>query len=311
MEKNDWLTKSFEETRHHLQAVAYRMLGSNNEAEDAVQEAWIRLNRSESEKIDNLGGWLTTVVARVCLDMLRARKSAKTESLDEMVYDVADDGSNDPETDFLVADSVGPALLLVLDTLTPTERIAFVLHDLFDLSFEDIAPIIDRTEAAARQLASRARRRVRGGTTPQEDSQRQHAVVAAFLAASREGNFEALIKLLHPDIILRADETAIKISTANKAKGAPAFEPKITGAKHVADTFKGRAAGAQLTLINGGAGATWGMNGKTVVAFCFAVTDGKITAIDVVMDRKTLDTFDIKTLDINTIHNNTSNKHGA
>lgn len=303
MEKHDWLTERFEDTRHHLQAVAYRMLGSNSEAEDAVQEAWLRLNRSESEKIDNLSGWLTTVVARVCLDMLRARKSGKTESLDEMVYDATDDGSNDPEADLLVADSVGPALLLVLDTLTPTERIAFVLHDLFDLSFEEIAPIIDRTEAAARQLASRARRRVRGGTTPQKDSQRQHAVVAAFLAASREGNFDALIQLLHPDITLRADETAIKISTANKAKGAPAFAPEITGANNVADTFKGRAAGAQLTLVNGVAGATWGMNGKTVVAFCFAVTDGKITAIDVVMDRKTLDTFDIQTIDIQTVDN--------
>lgn len=304
MAKQDGLTQRFEDARHHLHSVAYRMLGSNSEAEDAVQEAWIRLNRTESDSIDNLGGWLTTVVARVCLDMLRARKASTAESLDDMLYNAADDGSGDPESHFLIADTLGPALLLVLDTLTPTERIAFVLHDLFDLPFDEIAPIIDRTEAAARQLASRARRRVRGGTTPQANSPQQHAVVAAFLAASREGNFDALINLLHPDIILRADDTAIKISSANKAKGAPAFKPEITGAKNVADTFKGRAAGAQLTLVNGVAGATWGMNGKTVVAFCFTVKDEKITAIDVVMDRKTLDTFSIKAIDTPVIPNN-------
>ncbi|MGM8228979.1 sigma-70 family RNA polymerase sigma factor [Cellvibrio sp. ARAG 10.3] len=304
MAKQDGLTQRFESARHHLHSVAYRMLGSNSEAEDAVQEAWLRLNRIGSDGIDNLGGWLTTVVARVCLDMLRARKASTAESLEDMLYDAADDGSGDPESHFLIADTLGPALLLVLDTLTPTERIAFVLHDLFDLPFDEIAPIIDRTEAAARQLASRARRRVRGGTTPQANSPRQHAVVVAFLAASREGNFDALINLLHPDIILRADDTAIKISSANKAKGAPAFKPEITGAKNVADTFKGRAAGAQLTLVNGAAGATWGMNGKTVVAFCFTVKDEKITAIDVVMDRKTLDTFSIKAIVTPAIPNN-------
>jgi RNA polymerase sigma factor (sigma-70 family) len=299
MEKADWLTKNFEATRPHLQALAYRMLGSGSEAEDAVQEAWIRLNRSESEKIENLGGWLTTVVARVCLDALRARKSSREESLDETVLDIPDDGVGDPAKEILLADSVGPALLLVLDTLTPTERIAFVLHDLFDLSFEEIAPIIDRTEAATRQLASRARRRVRGASTPQKNSERQHEIVSAFLFASREGNFEALIKLLHPNVILRADETAIKITTANKSKGAPELKSEIIGAKNVADTLKGRAAGAQLTRVNGLAGATWGINGKTVVAFCFSVENEKIITIDVVMDRQTLDTFDITLINNN------------
>jgi RNA polymerase sigma-70 factor (ECF subfamily) len=181
MEKKDWLAKDFEETRPHLRAVACRMLGSVDEAEDAIQEAWIRLTRSQSDKIDNLGGWLTTVVARVCLDMLRSRKSRKEEPLDNQV--IRDPGSANPDADQLIADSVGPALLVVLDTLTPAERIAFVLHDLFDLSFEEIAPVIDRTETAARQLASRARRRVRGmKATSQEDTPRQREIVTAFLA---------------------------------------------------------------------------------------------------------------------------------
>jgi len=296
MEKKDWLAKNFEETRKHLKAVAYQMLGSSGEAEDAVQEAWIRLNRSESEEIDNLRGWLTTVVARVCLDMLRSRKSKREDPLDDKVSNLPIEKEN-PEADFLIADSVGPALLLVLDLLTPTERIAFVLHDIFDLSFEEIAPIIDRSEEATRQLASRARRRVKGANTPQEDRERQEEVVSAFLAASRDGNFEALIRLLHPDVVLKADETAVKISEANKAKGAPQFKDKITGAKNVADTFKGRAAGAQLALINGFAGGTWAPGGKPVVAFCFTMAGGKISAIAIVMDKKKLESFEFEIID--------------
>lgn len=299
MANNDWLTNHFEATRNHLQAVAYRMLGSRSEAEDAVQEAWIRLNRSDSGNIDNLGGWLTTVVARVCLDMLRSRKAGREESLDESLHDVPGEEEGDLEAEFLLADSIGPALLLVLDTLTPTERIAFVLHDLFDLSFDEIAPIVGRTESATRQLASRARRRVRGTATPRKDAERQQTVVAAFMRASREGDFDALIRLLHPDVILRADETAIKVTEANKARGAPQFKRKIKGAKNVADTFKGSAAAAQLALVNGLAGATWGVNGKPVVAFCFSVKDGRIAAIDIVMDKKTLDYLDIHIIDNN------------
>lgn len=299
MDKNDWLVTEFETTRSRLQAVAYRMLGSRSEAEDAVQEAWIRLNRSDAGSIDNLGGWLTTVVARVCLDMLRARKAAREESLEDIVVDLPEEGDDGIEEKFLIEDAVGPALLLVLDTLTPIERIAFVLHDLFGLTFDDIAPIIERTELATRQLASRARRRVRGAAMPRKDAQRQQDVVAAFMLASRQGDFDALIRLLHPDVVLRADETAIKVSTANKARGAPQFTFEIAGADAVANTLKGSAQGAQLALVNGLAGATWGMNGKTVVAFCFAVNAGKITAIDIVMDKSTLDNFDIQPIDNN------------
>lgn len=297
MEKNDWLVTEFETTRHRLQAVAYRMLGSRSEAEDAVQEAWIRLNRSDSDSIDNLGGWLTTVVARVCLDMLRSRKAAREESIEEMLLDLPEEGEGDLEEELMIADAVGPALLLVLDRLSPAERIAFVLHDLFDLSFDEIAPIIERTESATRQLASRARRCVRGATMPGKDVKRQQEVVAAFMQASRQGNFDALIRLLHPDVVLRADATAIKVSTANKARGAPQFTPEITGAKAVADTLNGSAQGAQLALVNGLTGAAWGMNGKTVVAFCFVVNDGKISAIDIVMDKETLDNLDIQIID--------------
>jgi RNA polymerase sigma factor (sigma-70 family) len=299
MEKNDWLTAHFEATRNHLQAVAYRMLGSHNEAEDAVQEAWIRLNRSDSDSIANLGGWLTTVVARVCLDILRSRKAAREESLEDILVDFPEEGESDFEETFLIADALGPALLLVLDKLTATERIAFILHDLFDVSFDEIAPIIERTDLATRQLASRARRRVRGATMPGKDAARQQEVVAAFMQASRQGNFDALIRLLHPDVVLRADETAIKVSTANKARGAPQFAQQISGADAVANILNGSAQGAQLAFVNGLAGAAWGMKGKTVVAFCFAVNDGKITGIDIVMDKNTLDNFDIQIIDNN------------
>jgi RNA polymerase sigma-70 factor (ECF subfamily) len=297
MEKNDWLTTQFETTRNHLQAVAYRMLGSRSEAEDAVQEAWIKLNRSDSDSIDNPGGWLTTVVARVCLDMLRSRKAAREDSLEEILVDLPEEAEGDLEERLAIADAVGPALLLVLDKLTATERIAFVLHDLFDVSFDQIAPIIERTELATRQLASRARRRIRGAALPGKDVERQQEVVAAFMQASRQGNFDALIRLLHPDVVLRADETAIKVSTANKARGAPQFSPEITGAKAVADILNGSAKGAQLALVNGLAGAAWGMKGKTVVAFCFVVEDAKIARIDIVMDKSTLDNFDIQIID--------------
>ena len=297
MENNDWLTTHFEATRNHLQTVAYRMLGSRTEAEDAVQEAWVRLNRSDSGSINNLNGWLTTVVARVCLDMLRSRKAAREDSYEEILVDFPEENDNDLEDKILVADAIGPALLLVLDELTAAERIAFVLHDLFDLPFDEIAPIIERTEAATRQLASRARRCVRGATMPARNVQRQQEIVAAFMHASRQGDFDALIKLLHPGVVLRADETAIKVSTANKARGAPQFTPEIMGADAVASTLKGSAQGAQLSLVNGLAGATWGMNGKTIVAFCFVVEDEKITSIDVVMDKNSLDAFDIQIIE--------------
>ena len=299
MEKKDWLAKNFEESRNHLKAVTCRMLGSAGEAEDAVQEAWIRLSRSESENIENLGGWLTTVVARVCLDKLRAQKSRREEPLDNEIFEIPSDGSGNPEAGLLIADSVGPALLIVLDLLTPAERVAFVLHDIFDLSFEEIAPIIDRTEAAARQLASRARRRVRDAGSLQAGIERQQEVVSAFLTASRDGNFEALIKLLHPDVILRADETAVKIALANKSKGAPQLKRQISGARNVADALNGKATAAQLALVNGFAGATWAPGGRPVVAFCFSVNGGKISAIEIVMDKRKLNNLDIEVIENN------------
>ncbi|WP_141735957.1 sigma-70 family RNA polymerase sigma factor [Oligoflexus tunisiensis] len=295
MDKNDWLAKSFQDNRAHLKAVAYRMLGSPVEADDAVQEAWLRLSRSDTEQIENLGGWLTTVVARVCLDFLRSRKAKREAPLDEPVPDV---GAGHPEDESLVADSVGPALLIVLDSLTPAERVSFVLHDLFDLSFDEIAPIVDRSVAAARQLASRARRRVRGmRTTSQADSPRQREVVSAFLAASREGRFEALLSLLDPDIILRADAAAIKITTANQSRGAPAFEPEMRNPRTIAETFKGKAAGAQLAFIDGFEGATWLQGAKPRVVFAFAVRDGLITEIDVIMDPQHLAKTEIELIE--------------
>lgn len=294
MEKKEWLAKNFEERRNHLKAVAFRMLGSEGEAEDAVQETWTRLAQSDSEHIENLTGWLTTVVARVCLDMLRSRKSKREEPLQEELHDIADE---DLETNFIVADSVGSALLIVLEQLSPAERIAFVLHDLFDLPFNEIAPIIGHSEENARQLASRARRRIRGAKNSPEDSMRQQEVVRAFLAASRDGNFEALIKLLHPDATLRADETAVKVAEINKAKGAPQFKKEIKGAHNVAGTMNGKAAEAQLALINGVPGATWSPGGKPVVAFFFSVKDGKIADIEIVMDPKKLKDIQIEVID--------------
>lgn len=298
MNKQDWLAEQFEATRHHLKAVAYRMLGSSGEAEDAVQETWLRLSRSDSEQIENLAGWLTTVLSRVCLDMLRSRKTRREESFDKNLHELADEDTQNPETDLFIADSVGQALLIVLDTLTPAERIAFVLHDLFDMPFDKIAPIIDRTATATRQLASRARRRVRGADSPQEDIGRQQEMVSAFLTASREGNFDALIGLLHPDIILRADETAVNVAKANQAAGAPQFKHEILGPENVADTFKGKAAAAQLALIDGAVGATWAPKGKPVIAFCFSVIEDKIAAIDIIMDKHRLRDINIKLLDV-------------
>lgn len=297
MERTDWLAKHFEENRRHLKAVAYRMLGSLGEADDAVQEAWIRLSRSESDDIENLGGWLTTVVARICLDMLRSRKLRREAFLDDDARALPDERTKTPEADLLVAESIGQALLVVLDTLTPAERIAFVLHDLFDFPFEEIAPIIDRSEPATRQLASRARRKVRGATSPEEDTARQRDVVSAFLTASRDGDFDALLRLLHPDVVLRADETAVKVAEANNSRGAPQFKREISGARNVANTFKGKAAAVQLALLDGMVGATWCPKEKPVVVFCFSLENGKISAIDIVMEPGKLSNIDIELID--------------
>src|SRR5262245_50788569 len=297
MIENDWLTEKFQEKRPQLRAVAYRILGSNGEADDAVQEAWLRLTRSDVNSVENLGGWLTTVVARVCLDMLRSRRSRKEESLEEHLEAPESPRQANPAEEALLADSVGSALLIVLRTLTPVERVAFVLHDLFDLPFEEIAPIVGRSEAAARQLASRARRRVRGGQEGREDEAKKREIVAAFLAASREGNFNALLQLLDPEILLTADDVAVKTAEANKARGAPSFQSEMRGATVVAELFRGRALGAQLALINGSVGTTWIGGGKPRVAFLFEIEDGKIHGIDVVMDQEELKEMQVEPLD--------------
>jgi RNA polymerase sigma-70 factor (ECF subfamily) len=299
MNETNWMAERFHENQARLRALAFRMLGSPTEAEDAVQEAWLRLTRADAGRIDNPGGWLTTVVARVCLDMLRSRKSRREESLPAQVAErtVSRSKQIDPEAEVLLADSVGPALLLVLDTLTPTERVAFVLHDLFDLPFVEIASIVGRSETAVRQLASRGRRRVRGGTSAREpDATRQREVVAAFLAASRDGNLTALVELLDPGVRLRADTTAVQAAAANQTGGAPALASEIRGARAVAESFSGRARAAQLALVEGAVGAAWAQGGKPRAVFAFSVEGEKIVDIEVIMDRDCLDSLDVELL---------------
>ncbi|HET6566423.1 MAG TPA: sigma-70 family RNA polymerase sigma factor [Rhodothermales bacterium] len=286
MDERDWLAERFEGHRSHLQGVAYRMLGSLDEADDAVQETWLRLSRSDTSGIENLGGWLATVVARVCLDVLRSRKSRREEPLSARVPEPIT--AHDPEQEALLADSVGLALLAVLDTLTPPERVAFVLHDLFDLPFGEIAPIVGRSQAAARQLASRARRRVQGANSASgADLSHRREIVEAFLAASRKGDFEALLAVLDPEVLLRADPAAVQIGAAKEVRGAAA----------VADTFSGRAAAARLALVDGAVGAIWAPGGRPRVAFSFEITHGKIVGIDLVADPERLGRLELRMLD--------------
>jgi RNA polymerase sigma factor (sigma-70 family) len=296
MNEHGWLAERFEEKRGHLRAVAYRMLGSPTEADDAVQEAWIRLSRSDTAAVENLGGWLTTVVARVCLDMLRSRKSRREEVLDveSPGQGASQEEGTDPERDVLQADSIGLAMLLVLETLPPAERVAFVLHDMFDMSFDEIAPIVGRSAVAARQLASRARRRVKGADSVSEtDRARQREVVDAFLAASRNGDFQALLALLDPDVVLRADPAAVQASAAARAAGAVPLSAEMRGAAEVATTFSGRAKAAQLALIDGEAGAVWAPGGQARAAFTFTITDGRIAAIDVIVEPEVVGQLDV------------------
>jgi RNA polymerase sigma factor (sigma-70 family) len=297
MDEQDWLAERFEATRTHLRAVAYRMLGSVSEADDAVQEAWLRLSRSDTRDVENLGGWLTTVVARVCLDTLRSRKSRGEESLDAhppdpIVRRAGGTGSEidpeiDPERAALLADSVGPALLVILETLAPAERLAFVLHDMFAVPFDEIALIVGRSPAAARQLASRARRRVQGtATVPDTDRTRQREVVDAFLAASRDGDFDALLAVLDPDVVVRADSAAVLAGAASEVRSA----------REVAETFKGRARAAQPALVDGAAGAVWAPGGRPRVVFAFTIARGKIVAIDLLADPERLSQLDLEIL---------------
>jgi RNA polymerase sigma-70 factor (ECF subfamily) len=283
------LADRFESHRPHLRAVAYRMLGSPTEADDAVQEAWLRTSRADTSNIDNLGGWLTTVVARVCLDMLRSRKSRREDPLP--VTDRIDAGKG-PDSELALADSIGVAMLVVLEMLAPAERIAFVLHDMFDLPFDEIAPIVSRSPEAARQLASRARRRVHGASISAADRERQRLVVDAFLAASRDGNFEALLAVLDPEVVVHADPAAVALA-ATRPTGAPDLAPEIHGAQAVASTFNGRARAAKHAVIDGLAGAAWVSGGVTKSVFAFTVDNGKITSIDIIMEADHLAELDI------------------
>jgi RNA polymerase sigma-70 factor (ECF subfamily) len=304
MDDQKMQTALFEANRAQLRAVAYRMLGSASEAEDAVQEAWLRFSRAGADGVDNLGGWLTTIVARTCLDMLRARKSRREDSLEDRAPDLSSDESvaladesADPERETLLSDSIGVALLVVLETLTPSERVAFVLHDMFDLSFDEIAPIVERTPTAARQLASRARRRVQGARPSSEsDRTRRREVIDAFLAASRGGDFSALLAVLDPNVVLRADRIAVEVSQARQAAGALKLAPEIRGAAAVAETFKGRAQAAQVALVNGAFGLVWAPGGQVRSVFEFTIAGGRIVEIDLVADPEELAQFDVAIL---------------
>jgi RNA polymerase sigma factor (sigma-70 family) len=291
--ESEWLAERFEEHRSHLRAVAYRMLGSLAEADDAVQEAWIRLSRSNASGVENLGGWLTTVVARVCLNMLQSRKARREEPFDAHVPDpvVSPDGLIDPEQEALLADSVGLALLVVLETLSPAERLAFVLHDMFEVPFDEIAPIVGRSPTAARQLASRARRRVKGmAPLPDADLTRQRVVVDAFLAAVRDGDFDALLELLDPDVVLRADAGAMPEGASRLVRGA-----RVVASQAVAFGRAG-ARFARPALVNGAAGLIAGRRGRAVSVVGFTVTGGKIVEIDILADPVRLARLDLEEL---------------
>jgi RNA polymerase sigma-70 factor (ECF subfamily) len=296
-ERDDRLARCFEENRTHLRAVAYRMLGSLSEADDAVQEAWLRFSRSDASGIENPGGWLTTVVGRVCLNMLRSRRSRREGPLGESRggVHVADpivgraDGL-DPEHEALLADSVGPALLVVLETLTPAERLAFVLHDVFGVPFREIAPIVGRTPAAARQLASRARRRVRGGVAdPDADPARQREVVDAFLTASREGDFGALLAVLDPDVALRIDGGALRAGLSREVRGARAVAEQTL-------TFSRLSPFVRPALVNGAAGVVVAPRGRPFAVMGFTVRRGKIAEIVVLADPARLRRLDLAVL---------------
>lgn len=288
MDENDWLAERFEQHRPRLTGVAQRMLGSAGEAEDAVQEAWLRLSRSDAAAIDNLGGWLTTTLSRVCLNVLQARRTRPEAPLDAdaLPQPVAADAGADPEGEALLAESIGSALLVVLDTLAPAERVAFVLHDLFGVPFEEIAPIVDRSEPAARQLASRARRRLRRDEARGEEGRLRHAaLVDAFLAAAREGEFDRLLALLDPDVTLRADATAARIGVARELHGAEA----VAG-------FCRYARGATPARLGGDAALVWLVGGRPRVVYRFVADAGAITEIELIADPDRLRSLDLTIL---------------
>jgi RNA polymerase sigma factor (sigma-70 family) len=293
--QHQFLAERFEANRAHLRSVAYRVLGSITDADDAVQETWLRLSRADTSDVENLTGWLTTVVARVSLDMLRSRTSRREEQLGDSMPEppASHDQRVDPEDEAVLADSVGLALLVVLDTLGPAERLAFVLHDMFAVPFEEIASILGRSPAAAKQLASRARRRVQGAASDDDDIEmdvtRQRAVVDAFLAASRGGDFDALVALLDPNVVLRADSTVVRRPRAN-------MPAEMRGAREVAGAFAGRAHGAQTALIDGFVGAVWAQGGRPLSVFEFRIAHGKIVSIEVAADPARLAQLELEVL---------------
>jgi RNA polymerase sigma factor (sigma-70 family) len=278
MDERDWLAERFQEHRPRLQAVAYRMLGSTGEADDAVQEAWIRLSRSDADAIDNLEAWLVTTVGRVALNMLRSRRTRREEPLGDRLPDPIVDRADgvDPEHEALLADSVGLALLVVLETLTPAERLAFVLHDMFSVPFEEIGTVLGRSPDAARQLASRGRRRVRtADAVPEAEPAAQREVVEAYLAAARDGDFDALVALLHPDVVVRADTGS---GTVEEFRGAETVARRALGAAQLRLV-------ARLALVNGGPGWVSTLDGEPFSVAALTVRDGRITAIDILADR--------------------------
>jgi RNA polymerase sigma-70 factor (ECF subfamily) len=286
MDDTRWLADQFEHHRSHLRDVALRMLGSAGDADDAVQEAWIRLSRTDTADVANLAGWLTTVTARVCLDMLRARKRRQAAAAEHAAAP-AEPGT--PARDVAIADAVGAALVVVLDTLAPAERVAFVLHDLFDLPFDEIARIVDRSEAATRQLASRARRRLQRKDAPPPDGQATRAVVDAFLAAARNGDYGGLLAVLDPEVVVRADELAVR--TAATSGWADLRDTRGAGA--VANLFTGRARGALRATVDGEPGAAWVVHGQVRSVFVFTIAGDRVAAVDVIMDPDALAEIDI------------------
>jgi RNA polymerase sigma factor (sigma-70 family) len=287
MDDKDWLAQRFEQHRARLRAVAYRMLGSLPEADEAVQDAWLRLSRSGAEGVENLGGWLTTIVARVCLNVLQARKARPEQPAGLRMPDpvVSREGQPDPEQEALLADSIGLALLVVLEMLDPAERLAFVLHDMFDLPFEEIAPMVGRSPAAARQLASRARRRVQGAAVPiDRDVARQREVVDAFFAASRAGDFDALVRVLHSDVVLRSD-----VQGVGEQRGASRVARMALGGAR-------RPASVLPVLVNGTAGGLIVEDGRAALLMAFTVSGGKIVGIDVITDPERLRVIDLGAL---------------
>jgi RNA polymerase sigma-70 factor, ECF subfamily len=287
-----WLAERFEQNRAHLRAVAYRMLGSLSEAEDAVQEAWLRLARSDTRQIENLSGWLTTVVGRVCLDMLRSRRSRREEPLHSHVPDpiVSREDVINPDHEALLADSVGLALLVVLETLAPAERLAFVLHDMFAVPFDEIAAIVGRSPTATRQLASRARRRVQGAAVPDTDLTDQRAVVDAFFGAARDGDFDGLIAVLDPDIVLRSDGGVLRPGASVVVRGAAAVAAQAL-------TFRRLYPFVRPALVNGTAGVVVTPRGRPLSVMAFTVRDGKIVEIDVLADPDRLRELDLTRLE--------------